>query len=325
MNQTLKKHVNDHQTDWAEHLPMVTFALRTAISSHTGTSPLYAMTGQEPRCPLERQVGATLGNTAICRDNIAHFIQSFKAARQAQYDYILRIQRNSKKYFDKRAKDRSFNVNDIVLMHDPSVPRGLSKKLTKSWRGPYIITYRSDNGRYYKLRSASTGKITTTTGIQRLKPCYLPRENATRTKFLEASINNLPRLDSRHALPDAPAQIPGINPRSIDLSDISEDNVSEHNTDEETDASAKSTAQDTPCTRDPLVQLHDILRLTNIKSSAKRTLYCLLLKGAKLPKWFHADQVVQLPQFMIDDILTKRTLRGLPRRSYVKNRRKRQN
>lgn len=52
-------------------------------------------------------------------------------------DNIQKAKISSKKQFDKKAKEKQFEKGELVLLHDPTVKRGRSKKLRRPWIGPY--------------------------------------------------------------------------------------------------------------------------------------------------------------------------------------------
>ena len=49
----LKSYINNHQSDWDEHLPFLTMAYRSAEHETTGFSPNYLMLGREVSTPLD--------------------------------------------------------------------------------------------------------------------------------------------------------------------------------------------------------------------------------------------------------------------------------
>jgi hypothetical protein len=75
----------------------------------------------------------------------------------------------NKQYYDRKAKQRDFEVNDLVYMYSPTKKSGLTKKLFKPWGGPYLIT---------KKLSALNYEITDQNGkmqivhVNRLKRAY---------------------------------------------------------------------------------------------------------------------------------------------------------
>ena len=352
LNQVIKKFVLDHHTDWPIHLPMVNYALRSAISAHHGTSAMFALFGFEPRSFLERNIDIGLSNAAISRGNITQFVQSMKHARQVQYEYILKTQERNKKQHDKKAKDRTFEVGDIVLVHNPTTMTDQSRKILPMWRGPMEITYRSVSGRYYKLRSTSTGKVSkATTGVQRLKRCYLPTECRVRQSLSNAERTDLPRrrIEDRIPGPSMPTRerntdqdMSTVAEESSDKSDNESSSAEEQsenggtgneNTSSEEDANDQQERNGQPTTSshqkatqqnngtsqaleqgEQKIPVSHIKRLVNIVITKNSTRYKILLKNAAHAKWFKKEQVDKLPLRMVEEVLTRRTKKGLPRK-----------
>jgi hypothetical protein len=46
----------------------------------------------------------------------------------------------NKQYYDRKAEQRDFEVNDLAYLYSPIKKSGLTKKFFKPWRGPYLIT-----------------------------------------------------------------------------------------------------------------------------------------------------------------------------------------
>ena len=49
----LKSYINNHQSDWDEHLPILTLAYRSVAHETTGFSPTNLMLGREVSTPLD--------------------------------------------------------------------------------------------------------------------------------------------------------------------------------------------------------------------------------------------------------------------------------
>jgi len=61
-------------------------------------------------------------------------------------------------FYDRNAKTPDISVGFKVLLHYDVVKPGESLKFHKSWRGPYLVTSRSDDGLLYRIRHCATGK-----------------------------------------------------------------------------------------------------------------------------------------------------------------------
>lgn len=72
----------------------------------------------------------------------------------------------SKQHYDKKTSTKEFNPGELVLLHDPSVKRGRSKKLKRPWIGPYKILSKL-NEVNYKIKK---GRKELIIHVNRLKP-----------------------------------------------------------------------------------------------------------------------------------------------------------
>jgi len=69
--QTLKRVIittSDQMRDWDIHVSELCFALRTAVNDSTGFSPMYTLTGQEPRTPFDNLLQIEVPNNKHCKD-----------------------------------------------------------------------------------------------------------------------------------------------------------------------------------------------------------------------------------------------------------------
>ena len=132
----LKKHGNS----WIEELPAVLWANRTTPSRATGETPFFMVYGAEAMLPSELTLGsprATLfgqvDQDQLRRDDLDFLEERRRRAvlRAARYQQDLR------RYHQQRVRDRSFQVNDLVLRRVQS-RLGLSK-LSPMWEGPFKV------------------------------------------------------------------------------------------------------------------------------------------------------------------------------------------
>ena len=126
---------------WHQYLPALLFACRELPSESTGFSPFMLLFGKEARGPLSMLQESWTG-----KDN-----QDDES--KPLYKYIFDLQNvmsetseiakanstassaKGKRYFDRKAKQRSFQMGDKVLVLLPSN----SNKLLASWLGPFPV------------------------------------------------------------------------------------------------------------------------------------------------------------------------------------------
>jgi len=72
--------------------------------------------------------------TKISKENPSHsqLLENFKVSLRSAYKLVRgansRSHQNNKEYYDRKAKFRKFEVNDLVYLHNPAIEPGLSKK-----------------------------------------------------------------------------------------------------------------------------------------------------------------------------------------------------
>ena len=54
-------------------------------------------------------------------------------------EYSRKEQLHQKEVYDRYVKGDAYHVNDMVFLHCPAIPRGLSRKFHKPWQGPYRV------------------------------------------------------------------------------------------------------------------------------------------------------------------------------------------
>jgi len=55
---------------------------------------------------------------------------------------------NNKFWYDRKAKQRTFEVNDLIYLYNPDMKPGLSRKFRKPWTGLYKIIKNISNKNY---------------------------------------------------------------------------------------------------------------------------------------------------------------------------------
>ena len=145
-----KSYVNDTQSDWPGLIPGILMAYRlTPAMRSTEFSPFFVLFNQEMQTPLDTTLPRVLPDVATqFKPNIRDVIDSTRKFQEVVAQNIKRHQEENKTYHDTHAREPDFEVNDLVWLHDPRVPVGLSKKLRRQWTGPYKISTQARPERY---------------------------------------------------------------------------------------------------------------------------------------------------------------------------------
>jgi hypothetical protein len=75
-----------------------------------------------------------------------HRLEDLKSRLKAAYKAVEKanraLHRSNKRLYDRKAKTRHFETEDLIYLHNPSVKPGLTKKFLKPWTGPFQVTAR---------------------------------------------------------------------------------------------------------------------------------------------------------------------------------------
>ena len=194
LNKSLRSYVNDTQSDWPGLIPGILMAYRlTPAMRSTEFSPFFLLFNQEMQTPLDTTLPRVLPDVATqFKPNIRDIIDSARKFHEVATQNIKQHQEENKTYHDTHAREPDFEVNDLVWLHDPRVPVGLSKKLRRQWTGPYKITAEGP-GNTYQLRHALTDTdIPALINAARLKHAVLDDLDSIRLQYRQRQARTAP-------------------------------------------------------------------------------------------------------------------------------------
>jgi len=150
--QILRTMVRPDQRDWSEKIPMVEFALNSAISSSSGFAPFELNYGYMPSL----NPGLTLepGGVPGVKHFVAHVLQNLADAHNAIIKSRVRQTHNANCH---RHEDDAFAVGDPVFMStsDLSLPKGRATKLLPKYVSPFKVLEAHPNTSTYKVELPS--------------------------------------------------------------------------------------------------------------------------------------------------------------------------
>lgn len=146
-NRTLQNqlalYVNDHQTDWDDHLPLLSMAYRTAIHESTSYSPSRLLFGREIKVPLDLLHGQPPGDEEENEQKYTKYSEQLgeklHSIHEHAREHLTISGENLKTRYDIRANTHAFKEGDQVWLHNPRRKKGVSPKLTSDWEGPYSV------------------------------------------------------------------------------------------------------------------------------------------------------------------------------------------
>jgi len=160
---------------WDKHLPELAFAMHSSISDATGFTPAYANLGRELRTPFDNAMQIQLSSFKDVKDlgkrlSVVHTIIK---------DELEVSQNRHLKYYNKKAKARSYKKGDLVWLKThylSDASRGITSSLLKKREGPYqVIKVITEH--VYDLECVGTGARVNKVHINELSPCLLPSSN----------------------------------------------------------------------------------------------------------------------------------------------------
>jgi hypothetical protein len=115
---------------------------RATPHGSTGFSPYYLLHGREIVLPNTEDVRAKLSPKVRGTDYEGK-LENLKSSLNVAYKTVRRNIRKSnatnRQYYDRKAKKRSFEVNDMVYLFNPARKRGQFSKYKFSWADPFRV------------------------------------------------------------------------------------------------------------------------------------------------------------------------------------------
>jgi hypothetical protein len=137
----LRKTVQSQPRLWHRYLPALLFACRELPSESTGFSPFQLLYGRDPRGPVSLladtwvEAGDAQSEGKPLYKYLFDLKNSISESCQIAMEETQKAQQRNKKYFDRKAKLRSFEVGDEVLVLLPTD----TNKLLMTWTGPFVV------------------------------------------------------------------------------------------------------------------------------------------------------------------------------------------
>ena len=163
--------LNRTQREWNMFLGASQYAVNSAYQSSNKWSPAFLMFGRQLRLPIEQALSAEPTAYSAELDDLVTQL------KERQYDAITQVIDNQKaarayqkKRYDQRARDRHFEIGDLVYRHNPSVAPGNAPKLTRKWIPGYVVVGRHENGLTYDARKPGSRDPPESVHCNRLKP-----------------------------------------------------------------------------------------------------------------------------------------------------------
>ena len=139
----LKKMCEERPQDWDRYLPAVLFAYREVPQESTGFSPFELLYGRQVRGPMQILKKMWTGENEESEERsvyqyVLELRERFERTCRIVRENLLCSQSKQKVQYDKKARHRTFEVGNKVLLLLPTK----SNKLLLQWKGPYEVVER---------------------------------------------------------------------------------------------------------------------------------------------------------------------------------------
>ena len=175
-NQTLKsmlrKVATDNGKDWDKLIPPLLFAYREVPQESTGFSPFELLYGRDVRGPLDvlKESWEAERRSDL---NVIAYITLMRERLEEMSEHVHKnmqsAQTRQKSWYDKNARERSFQPGDQVLVLLPTS----TSKLTAQWQGPYTVVERVGKVNY-RIRMPDRRKKQTVFHVNMLRKWHTP-------------------------------------------------------------------------------------------------------------------------------------------------------
>ena len=193
LKQALKKLCEGRPRDWDRYLPAILFAYREVPQASLGFSPFELVYGRTVRGPMA--VLKQLWTDEQASEEVRTTYQYVVDLRNKLEEVCKLAQENlcdargrQAKYYNKKAKERHFEVGDKVLLLLPLE----HNKLQVSWRGPFEVTEKK-GGQNYRIRVGDKDKLYHVNLLKRYRVREPPTEFVVATVVTEEYDDNAGR------------------------------------------------------------------------------------------------------------------------------------
>ena len=218
----LSMYVSTHQRDWDKHIPLVLFSYRVSPNATTHESPFYLLYGREPRLPIDTALLLPSPNlSASVTEHRARIVSNLEEAQAAIQSNTQLAQQRMKEQYDKTSCPVQFTVGSKVWVYTPKTRKGLSRKLTHNFHGPYrIVTQLSLV--HFRLRTFDNRPVSVPVYANRMKPYYDPADRPPEPLIADPCS---PDLTNSDLPPDSFANDQAMDQSILDDSDRGSDVV----------------------------------------------------------------------------------------------------
>ena len=110
------------------------------------------------KMPLGRVYSNDDDSFKSLEDYVEEMLRGFREAKQIFQRQREVIEEGKKKFNDSIKKSHNFDIGEVVLVLKRHVKKGLVRKLTHMWKGPYVVINKFPNQINYEVQLLMNGK-----------------------------------------------------------------------------------------------------------------------------------------------------------------------
>ena len=129
-------YANKHSLEWEPLIAPLAFAHNCAVNRTTKETPFFLTFLRDPKLVCFEQIKPKRHTGTFQEETLNQMYNSFKLVRENSSE----AQGVMKAYFDRTAKERNYEVGDVVMLHLPIVKPGTNKKFQNFWKPFWVIS-----------------------------------------------------------------------------------------------------------------------------------------------------------------------------------------
>ncbi len=156
----MRKYCSEHQRDWDEFIPSAVFAYNSSpMTNSVHFTPFHMLFGREARNPCDIDLTP---RDMISRSTDAHMEKTITRMHEAHAEArerLIKHQAHMKEVYDRKCSNYtcSYRVGQLVYLFVPIIKLGLTRKLTRRWKGPFVLVEKTSPVNF-RLKWAVGGK-----------------------------------------------------------------------------------------------------------------------------------------------------------------------
>ena len=198
LNATLRTYLSGETIQWEDLIQPFAYAYRNTPRKGWSYSPAQLVFGRRLTFPLDLlSMQDDRHDLAEPDDYVSYLLTNILTARAIVRDKLMDTREKQADYANQTRYHVEFKVGDIVMLYSPKLAKGMIRRFTTFWKGPYRVMRQT--GAYNYLIQAGKDKPTTAnvTHLLRYDPYYIiPKQAYSK---LQLSLDQ-PDSSATHAL-----------------------------------------------------------------------------------------------------------------------------